>query len=57
VKVVAQEKRLREVSNQPRRWRRHWNEVQENVRTEDDENQSKKNTRDNRGNFHACIVR
>ena len=37
VKIVAQKKRLAEVSKQSRRRRWHRNEVQENVRTEDDE--------------------
>ena len=53
VKIMAQEKRLREVSKQSRRRRRHRNEVQEDVRTEDDENESEKNPRNNRGNFHV----
>jgi hypothetical protein len=30
--------------------------VQEDVRTEDDENESEKNPRNNRGNFHTGIV-
>ena len=56
VKIVANEKSLREVSKQSRRRRRHRNEVQENVRTEDDEDQPEKNPRDNGGDFHASIV-
>ena len=52
VKIVAQEKGLSEVSKQPRRRRRHRNEVQENVRTEDNENEPEKNPSDNRGDFH-----
>jgi translation initiation factor IF-3 len=56
VKVMAQEKGLREVSNQSRRRRRHRNEVQEDVRTEDNENESEKNTRDDGGDFHSQMV-
>src|SRR4030095_3854146 len=56
MKIVAQEKGLREVSKQPRRWRRHRNEVQEDVRTEDNEDQPEKNPRDNGGDFHLNIV-
>ena len=57
VKIMAQEKRLGEVSKQSRRRRWHRNEMQEDVRTEDDENESEKNPRNNRGNFHSHIVR
>jgi hypothetical protein len=57
VKIVAQEKGLREVSKQSGRRRRHGNEMQEDVRTEDNENESEKNPGNNRGNFHARIVR
>jgi len=37
VKIVANEKGLREVPKQPRRRRRHRNEMQKDVRTEDNE--------------------
>ena len=57
VKVMAQEKRFGEVSGQGWRWRWHRNEMQEDVRTEHDKNQSEKNPGNNRGNFHADIVR
>jgi hypothetical protein len=57
VKVMAQEKRLREVSKQSRRRRWHRNKMQEDVRTEDDENESEKNPRNNRGNFHVSNAR
>ena len=57
VKLVAQEKGLREVSKQSRRRRWHRNKMQEDVRTEDDENESEKNPSNNGGNFHARIVR
>jgi hypothetical protein len=57
VKIVAQEKGLREVSKQSRRRRWHRNKMQEDVRTEDDENESEKNPDNNCGNFHARIVR
>jgi len=53
---VTQEKGLAEVSKQSRRWRRHRNEVQEDVRTEDDKDESEKNASNNRGNFHLGIV-
>jgi hypothetical protein len=56
VKVVAQEKRLAEVSKQSRRGRRHRNKVQKDVRPEHDKNESEKNTSNNGGNFHARIV-
>jgi len=56
VKIVTQEKRLAEVSKQSWRWRRHRNEVQEDVRTEDDKDESEKNASNNRGNFHSGIV-
>jgi len=56
VKIVTQEKGLAEVSKQARLWRWHRNEVQEDVRTEDDKNESEKNTSNNRGNFHSGIV-
>jgi hypothetical protein len=56
VKIVAQEKGLREVSDQPRRRGRHWNEMQKDVRTEDDENESEKNPGNNGGDFHASTV-
>jgi len=52
VKVMAQEKGLGEVANQPwRRWR-HRNEVQEDIRTEYNEDQSEKNAGDNSSDFH-----
>jgi hypothetical protein len=57
VKIMAQEKRLREVSKQSRRRRWHGNKMQEDVRTEDDENESEKNPSNNGGNFHARTVR
>jgi hypothetical protein len=57
VKIVAQEKGLREVSKQSRGRRWHRNKMQEDVRTEDDENESEKNPDNNCGNFHARIVR
>ena len=57
VKVMAQEKRLAEVSKQSRRRRWHRNKMQEDVRTEDDENESEKNSDNSCGNFHARIVR
>jgi hypothetical protein len=56
MKIVAQKKRLAEVSKQSRRWRWHRNEVQEDIRTEDDKNESEKNASNNRGNFHYRIV-
>jgi len=56
VKIVTQEKGLAEVSKQSRRWRRHRNEVQEDVRTEDDKDESEKNASNNRGSFHSGIV-
>jgi hypothetical protein len=56
VKIVANEKGLREVSKQPRRRWWHRNEVQEDVRTEDNENESEKNPRDNGGDFHPSTV-
>jgi hypothetical protein len=56
VKIVANEKGLREVSKQTRRRRWHRNEVQEDVRTEDNENESEKNPRDNGGDFHPSTV-
>ena len=56
VKIVTQEKGLAEVSKQSRRWRWHRNEVQEDVRTEDDKDESEKNASNNRGNFHLGIV-
>jgi len=57
VKVMAQKERLGEVSGQRGWWRRHRNKMQEDVRTEDDENESEKNPRDDGGDFHARIVR
>jgi hypothetical protein len=56
VKIVANKKGLREVSQQARRRRWHWNEVQKDVRTEDNENESEKNSRDNGGDFHPSTV-
>src|SRR5262249_25102144 len=56
VKVMAQEKRLGEVSSQRWRWRWHRNEMQKDVRTEDDENESEKNPSNNCGDFHSRIV-
>jgi len=53
VKVMAHEKRLGKVSNQPRRWRRHWNEVQEDIRTEHNEDQSEENASNDGGDFHS----
>lgn len=52
VKVVAQEKGLREVSKQSRRRWRHRNEVQEDIRPEYNEDQSEKNAGDNSSDFH-----
>jgi hypothetical protein len=57
VKVMTQKKSLREVTEESQRWRRHRNKMQEDVRTEYDENEPEKNPSDNRGNFHAGIVR
>jgi hypothetical protein len=57
VKIVAQEKGLREVSKQSRRRRWHRNKMQKDVRTEHDKNESEKNPDNNCGNFHARIVR
>jgi hypothetical protein len=56
MKIVAHEKGLREVSKQSRWRRRHGNEVQEDVRTEDNEDQPEKNPRDNGGVFHASMM-
>ena len=56
VKVMAQEKRLGEVSGQRWRWRWHRNEMQKDVRTEHDKNESEKNPGNNRGDFHSHIV-
>jgi len=56
VKVMAQEKRLAEVSSQRWRWRWHRNKVQKDVRTEDDKNESEKNASNNRGDFHSQMV-
>jgi hypothetical protein len=52
VKVMAQEKGFGEVSSQCWRWWRHRNEMQKDVRTEYDENQSEKNPSNNGGDFH-----
>jgi len=57
VKVVAQEKRLGEVSGQRwLRWR-HRDEMQKDVGTEHDENESEKDSGNDGGDFHARIVR
>jgi len=56
VKIMAQKERLREVASQVRLWRGHRNEMQKDVRTEYDENESEKNPSDNRCNFHKEIV-
>jgi hypothetical protein len=56
VKVMAQKKRLGEVPGQRWRWRWHRNEMQKDIRTEDDENESEKNPRDNRCDFHSHNV-
>ena len=56
VKIVAQEKRLAEVSKQSRRRRWHRNKMQEDVRTEDDEDESEKNPRNDRCDFHSHNV-
>jgi hypothetical protein len=53
---MAQEKGLREISKQPRRRWRHRNEMQKDIRTEDDENESEKNPGDDGSNFHVCMV-
>jgi len=57
MKVMAYKERLRKISDQPGLWRWHRNEMQKDVRTEYDENESEKNPSDNRGNFHTGIVR
>ena len=56
MKVMANEKGFREVSKKPRRRWRHRNEVQEDVRTEDDENKPEQNSRNNGGDFHGSTV-
>ena len=56
VKIVAQEKSLREVSDQPGGWRWHRNEVQKNIGTENNKNQSEKDPGDDGSNFHLIIV-
>jgi hypothetical protein len=57
VNVVAQEKGLREVSKQPRLWRWHGNEVQKDIRSEDDENKSEQDPGNNCGDFHLSMLR
>jgi hypothetical protein len=57
VEVMAQEKRLGEISKKARLWRWHWNKMQKDVRTEDDENEPEKNPGNNGSDFHARIVR
>jgi hypothetical protein len=57
VKVMAQEKGLGEVAEQPRRGRRHRNELQKNVRTEHNENEPEKYPSDDGSDFHVRIVR
>ena len=56
VKIMAQEKRLGEVSSQRRRWRWHGNKMQEDVRTEHNEGQPEKNPCDSGSNFHFVMV-
>jgi len=56
VKIVALEKGLTEISKQPRRRRRHRNEMQKDIRTEDNEDQPEKNSRDNGDDFHFEIM-
>ena len=56
VKIMANEQSLGEVPEQSRRGWRHRDEVQEDVRAEDDEDEPEKNPRINRGDFHPRIV-
>ncbi len=56
MKVTGHEKRLGEVAGRPRRRWRHRNKVQEDVRTEDNEDQSEKNASNNGGDFHSPMV-
>src|SRR4030095_9412914 len=56
VKVMAQEKRFGEISSQCWRGGGHRDDMQKDVRTEHDENQSEKNPSNNGGDFHSHNV-
>ena len=56
INVMTFHERFGEVADQRRGWRWHWNKVQEDVRTEDDENESEKNASNNGSDFHARMV-
>src|SRR6266446_3787864 len=55
VKVMTQKECLTEVSNQRRRRRRRWDEVQKDVQPEHNKNESEQDASDDSGDFH--IVR
>jgi hypothetical protein len=61
MKVMTHEKSFREVTDEPRRWRRHRNKMQKDVRPKHDKNEPEKNASDDRCDFHsdivACLIR
>lgn len=56
VNVAARKERVQIFARYALRERRHRQEMQERIRTEDYEDQSQENARDNRGNFHPHMM-
>jgi hypothetical protein len=56
VKVMTQKERLTEVSNERRRRRWRWDEVEEDVRSEHNKNESEQDTSDDSGDFHMLTL-
>jgi len=56
VNIVALHERFTEVSGQRRGRRRHWDEMQKNVRAEDHKHESKQTAGNDGGDFHSRIV-
>src|SRR6266516_6385068 len=56
VKVMTQKECLTEVSNQRRRRRWHWDELEKDVQSEHNKNESEKNAGDNGGDFHTAML-
>src|SRR5438105_12219049 len=56
VKVMTQKECLTEVSNQRRRRRWHWDELEKDIQPEHDKNESEQDTSDDSGDFHMLTL-
>jgi hypothetical protein len=56
IHVAAGGEDLEIITGQPWRWWRHGNEIQKEVRAEDDEHESEKDASNDNGGFHLSIL-